>query len=192
MARARRIVEPGGIYHVAPRGNDGRTIFLDDHDRESHLSLLGRVAVRHRWTIYGYCLMTNHTHVLIQVPEATLSNGMQQLLSGYSRRWNERHGHSGHLFRNRFTSRQGETQSHLLAAVRYIDLNPVRAGLVSAPEAWRWSSYRAHVGLVHPPAFLDVGGFLPLFGPTPALAVAAYRAFVQEGPALVSDAGFKP
>jgi REP element-mobilizing transposase RayT len=182
-------VEPDGIYHVAPRGNDGRRIFLDDHDRRVYLELLERVTRKYRWEVLGYCLMTNHTHLLVQVPDANLSPGMQELSSEYSRRWNRKHGHYGHLFQQRFTSRTVRSESHLIAAARYIDLNPVVVRVKFRPEQWEWSSYRAHVGLVHPPPFLELATFLPLFGPTPAKARAAYKAFVQEGRALVSDTG---
>jgi putative transposase len=187
MPRAPRQVEPGGIYHVAPRGNDGRRIFLDDHDCRVYLELLERVTRKHRWLVLGYCLMKNHVHLLVQVPDANLSVGMQELSSEYSRRWNRKHGRSGHLFRNRFTYRPVLSERHLLATARYIDLNPVVVRQKFRPEQWEWSSYRAHVGLVHAPSFLALSAFLRLFGPTPAKAQAAYKRFVQEGRALVSD-----
>jgi len=182
-------VEPNGIYHVAPRGNDGRLIFDDDHDRRVYLELLERVTRRHRWVVLGYCLMENHTHVLVQVPDANLSEGMQELSGEYSRRWNRRHGRYGHLFCNRFTYRPILSERHLVATARYIDLNPVVVRRKFRPEQWKWSSYRAHVGLAHPSSFLSLSAFLPLFGPTPAKAHAAYKRFVQEGRDLVSDTG---
>jgi len=84
------------------------------------------------------------------------------------------------------------TDRHLLASARYIDLNPVRAGMTKGPEDWPWSSYRSHVGLDHGPRFLSLSEFLPLFGSTPAKARRAYRRFVQEGRGQVSDADFEP
>jgi putative transposase len=189
VPRAPRQVEPGGIYHVAPRGNDGRRIFLDDHDRRVYLQLLERVTRKYRWQVLGYCLMTTHTHLLVQVPDANLSPGMQELSGEYSRRWNRKHDHFGHLFQNRFPYRPVLSERHLVAAARYIDLNPVVVRLAFRPEQWEWSSYRAHVGLAHPPSFLALSAFLPLFGPTPAKARRAYKRFVQEGRALVSDTG---
>ena len=180
-------MEPGGIYHVAPLGNDGRRIFLDDHDRRVYLQLLERVTRKYSWRVLGYCLMENHTHLLVQLVDANLSPGMQELSSEYSRRWNRKHGHCGHLFRQRFTFRPVVSERHLIAAARYIDLNPVVVRTNFRPEQWVWSSYRAHVGLVHPPPFLDLSAFLPLFGRTPAAAHAAYKSYVEEGRALVSD-----
>jgi putative transposase len=182
-------VEPGGIYHVAPRGNDGRDIFVDDHDRRVYLELLERVTRKHGWAVLGYCLMRNHVHLLVQVRDSNLSVGMQELCGEYARRWNRKHGHSGHLFRNRFTYRPVLSDRHLSATARYIDLNPVRIRTSFRPEQWRWSSYRAHIGLDHAPPFLALSAFLQLFGPTPARAQAAYKRFVQEGQVLVSDTG---
>src|SRR5262249_7498308 len=120
--------------------------FLDDHDRRVYLELLARVARKYGWEIVGYCLMRNHVHLLIHVPDGELSRGMQELSGEYSRRWNRKHGHYGHLFQNRFTYRPVLSERHLLASVRYIDLNPVVVRAKFRPEQWEWSSYRAHVG----------------------------------------------
>ena len=192
MPRRPRIIVPDAIYHVAPIGNDGRGIVVDDHDRVRLLALIERAARQHRWIILGYCLMTNHFHLLLRVGESGLSAGMQAILGDYARFWNRRHGHAGHLFRNRFSMVDVLSERHLLASVRYIDLNPVRAGMRSNPEDWPWSSYRSHVGLDHGPRFLSLSDFLPLFGSTPAQARRAYRRFVQEGLGQVSDADFEP
>jgi REP element-mobilizing transposase RayT len=183
MPRSPRFVEPGGFYHVTPRGNDGRDIFddTDEFDRRRHLALLQRTVRKHRWTVFAYCQMTNHFHLLVQVPEENLSAGMQELLGEYARFWNSRHGRSGHLFLNRFRCRPVRSERHLVSTARYIDLNPVRARIKPRPEQWRWSSYRALVGLDHAPPFLATSALLELFGPTPAKARLAYRRFVQEG-----------
>jgi REP element-mobilizing transposase RayT len=183
MPRSPRLVEPGGFYHVTPRGNDGRAIFddTDEVDRRRHLALLERTARKHGWTVLAYCLMTNHVHLLVQVLDQSLSAGMQELLGEYARFWNSRHGRTGHLFRNRFSCAAVESDRHLREAARYVDLNPIRAQLASRPEHWQWSSYRALVGLDHAPPFLATSALLELFGPTPAKARIAYRRFVQEG-----------
>jgi REP element-mobilizing transposase RayT len=184
------MVEPGGIYHVTPRGNDGRDIFLEDPDRVQFLLRLGRVAREHLWLVYGYCLMTNHVHFLVQIAEDGLSAGMQELLGGYARWWNLEHGHYGHLFHNRFHATSVRSERHLIASARYVDLNPVRANVRRHPEQWPWSSYRAHVGLAHPARFLANNEFLELLGPTPNQAKKAYRRFVHEGRVLVSGHRF--
>ena len=188
MARALRIVERDGTYHVASRGNDGRLIFLDDVDCERFISLLEDVAWRYGWLVLGYCLMSNHIHLLVKVPHEGLSEGMQELLSGYACWWNQRHGHTGHLFRNRFYSKQVRGEAQLLSTACYIDLNPVAAGLKSRPEQWRWSSYRAHIGLEHPNPLLATAEFWALVGPTPEKARSLYRRLVTSRLKPVSDA----
>jgi REP element-mobilizing transposase RayT len=187
MPRPLRITEPGGFYHVRSRGNDGRAIFIDDVDRRRHLALLSRAATRHRWLVFGYCQMTNHFHLALQLRDDELSAGMQELLTGYAREWNRRHGHTGHLFRSRFESSPILSERHLVATVRYVDLNPVRAGMKARPELWPWSSYRSHAGLEHAPQFLALGAFHALLGPTPVQARRVYKRFVRDGLVPVSD-----
>jgi putative transposase len=189
MPRAPRVVEPGGIYHLTPRGNNGREIFLKDADRKDFLLRLEFTVSRFAWIVYGYCLMDNHVHLLVEVPECGLSEGMQELLGGYSQARNKRYGHFGHLFVNRFNGKPVRDDSHLLSTTRYIDLNPVAAGMKERPEQWKWSSYRAHVGLDHPARFLANAEFLKLFGSTPDGARKAYRRFVAEGLEAGSDTG---
>jgi REP element-mobilizing transposase RayT len=183
MPRSPRSVEPGGFYHVTARGNDQREIFVDsdDIDRRRHLALLERTVRKHGWIVFAYCLMTNHIHLLVQVPEGNLSVGMQEFLGEYARFSNARHGRTGHLFRNRFRCAAVEDEAHLRLAARYIDLNPVRARMRFRPEQWPWSSYRALIGLDHAAPFLATSALLELFGPTPAEARLAYRRFVREG-----------
>jgi putative transposase len=181
MARALRIEEPGGIYNVGSRGNNKETIFFDDVDRMEFLRLLAKVTVRYFWHGWAYCLMGNHFHFVLQIPEGGMSKGMQDLNTGYAIRTNKRHGRTGHLVRNRFYSKPVKDDSHLLELCRYVVLNPVRAGLCASPEDWPWSSYRACAGmeLAHP--FLDVGRLLELFGSRHEHAQRAYRAFVRSG-----------
>jgi putative transposase len=181
MPRSPRVVAPGGVFHVAPRGNDGRAIFETEEDRVRHLMLLTRVTRKYGWTVLSYCQMTNHFHLLLQIGEGGLSEGMQELLGKYARYWNAEHGHTGHLFRNRFKSVAVLSDRQLIVNARYIDLNPVRPTMKFRPEQWHWSSYRAHLGLDHAPPFLATSEFLRRFGPTPKVARNVYRRFVQEG-----------
>jgi putative transposase len=180
MARGPRIEVAGGIYHVGSRGNRGCPIYADDHEREVFLRLLGRLAARHRWSLGSYCLMSNHYHLLMQI-EHELSDGMRELNGGFSAYTNARNGLDGHLFRNRFWCELIEDDAHYLETARYIVLNPVRAGLCRTPEAWRWSSYRACVGLEFAPEYLKADEVLRPFGTTPDAARNGYRRFVQDG-----------
>jgi putative transposase len=176
-----RIEVPGGYYHVCTRGNSKRAIFGDDLDRHLFLNMLQRIARRRGWTVYAYCLMTNDYHLIVQLSEGGLSRGMCELNGGYALTFNERHGRSNHVFGRRFWSDLIDDDSHLLAACRYIVLNPVRAGLCPNVESWSWSSYRACAGIHLAPAFLAAGELLRLFGRTPPVAQDAYRRYVSEG-----------
>jgi putative transposase len=181
MARELRIEEPGGIYNVGSRGNNKETMFYDDIDRMDFLRLLAKVAVRYDWRGWAYCLMGNHFHLVLQIPRCGLSNGMQELNTGYAMRTNKRYGRTGHLVRNRFYSKLVKEDSHLLELCRYVVLNPVRAGLCASPADWQWSSYRACAGLEQPHPFLDVERVLGLFSHHPNEARRAYRSFVLSG-----------
>jgi putative transposase len=141
MPRPPRIQVAGGLYHVTSRGNRRQAIFHDDDDRRWFLMLRHRVTQRWGWRLHAYCLMTNHFHLLVETPERNLSSGMQRLKSGYAGYFNERHSLVGHLFQQRFGSRLIEGEEHLSETLRYIALNPVRAGLCAHPAEWPWSSF---------------------------------------------------
>jgi hypothetical protein len=100
--------------------------------------------------------MDNHLHAVVETPEPTLGSGMRWLLGGYARSFNRRHARYGHLFAGRFNAWLVDTEAYVIGVCAYIVLNPVRAKLVLVPEDWAWSSYRATVGLVRPPSFLDL------------------------------------
>jgi REP element-mobilizing transposase RayT len=175
--------EPGGIYHVASRGNNGEDLVRDDTDRHTWVAMLARTVEMFRWRLLAYCLMTNHYHLSVELVLGAdeLSRGMQRLNTSYAQYANARYGRTGHLFRNRFLSLPLESDAHLLETSRYVVLNPVRAGICAAPEDWRWSSYRACAGMENGPRFLDVRGTLELLAPDPNKAFGLYRKFVSEG-----------
>lgn len=180
MARPLRILEPDGIYNVGSRGNNKETMFRDATDWREFLRLLAKVATRHSWEGWAYCLMGNHFHLVVKLPHLGLSEGMQLLNSGYAVRTNSRYKRTGHLVRNRFYSQQVETEAHLLELCRYVVLNPVRAGLCRSPADWPWSSYRATVGLEPAHPFLSANGLLSLFGGDEASAQRSYRYYVED------------
>ncbi len=186
MPRPLRLQFPGAVYHLTSRGNAGRAIFADDRDRTCFLGLLAREVEQQRWRCHAYCLMDDHYHLLIETPEANLSRGMGRLNMAYAQGFNRRHGRAGHLFRGRYKAIVVERGSHLLELCRYLVLNPVRAGLVAAPEDWRWSSYRATAFAKGAPDWLTTRWILRRFDAEGTPTRRAYRRFVREGRAAAS------
>ena len=130
------------MFHITSRGNRRQAIYRDDLDRELFLRLFRGVTRRQRWKSLAYCLMTNHFHLVIETPTESLSKGMHQLNGVYARKFNERHILDGHLFESRFRSTSVESEEHFEEVLRYIALNPVRAGLCEHPSDWPWSSFQ--------------------------------------------------
>ena len=137
------------------------------------------------WQCLAYCLMGNHYHLLVRLTEPNLAAGMCLLNGVYAKRFNRRHGCRDHLFGRRYHAERVERDEHLRETVRYIALNPVRAGLCPAPRSWRWSSYRAAAGLEAPPRFLALDELYPFFADTSALARRRFVAFVADAPRAV-------
>ncbi len=192
MARPLRVDFPNAIHHVTARALDGQFLYEDDYDRSWFLADLRRVVKRYAWLVHAYCLMGSHYHLTVETPRGNLSIGVRQLNGVYAQGFNERRGRRGHLFQSRFKSRLVERDPHLLEVCRYIELNPVRAGLCRHPRDWRWSSYRFHVGLEPPPSFLTTTWVAAQFGRTVAAGRRGYAAFVEDaldapGPPVVGE-----
>ena len=134
-----------GCYHVTLRGNGKQIIFEDDGDRRRFLTYLARLP-EHDVAIIAWCLMSNHVHLVLEDAGDALSGEMQRLASSYAHYFNKRYGRSGHVFETRFKSQAIEDDAYLLAAVRYVHLNPAVAGM-GAPDTYPWSSYRSYIGL---------------------------------------------
>lgn len=180
MARKCRAEVEGGLYHVLSRGNNRRPIFNAPADYDKFLSLLARQKARLPFFLYAYCLMTNHFHLLIERQEDDVGKIMHRLLTGYSNYYNRRNRRVGHLFQERHKAILCQSERYLAELVRYIHLNPVRAGMVAAPEQYQYSGHRAYLGLA-PAGSLDIDPVLRHFGAKKAQARAAYRKFVTEG-----------
>jgi putative transposase len=182
VPRPPRIAPAGSIFHITARGNRRQLIFLDDDDRRWFLRLFARAVEKYNWRCHAYCLMGNHMHLLIELEDETLSEGMQWLFGRYAQDFNWRHGYDGHVFQGRFKSESVESNWHLLELSRYIVLNPVRAGICAAAAEWPWSSYRAALGTIPIPPFLTVDWLLEQFGHNPQARRTAYAAFVADAP----------
>lgn len=180
MARSPRQVAAAYPYHVIQRGHNRQAVFVDDVDRRRYLEGLLDAATAHGLAIHAYVLMSNHVH-LLATPERpqSLSLVMQAVGRRYVRGFNQRHGRSGTLWEGRFRSSLVEADRYLLACQRYIESNPVRAGLVDTVTDWPWSSHRHHVGLVVDPLVRPHPTVWGL-GNTPFERESAYRRLFDE------------
>jgi putative transposase len=147
MPRRARLVVPGIPHHVTQRGNRRQPTFFSESDYAHYLRLLRRWCGEAETRIWGWCLMPNHVHlILVPAHEDGLRAALGETHRRYTRHVNEREGWTGHLWQSRFASFPMD-ETWLIACARYVELNPVRAGLVRRPEEWRWSSARAHLGM---------------------------------------------
>jgi len=147
MARFPRVVVVDVPHHVTQRGNARQAILATDADRTIYLELLREYSQLHGLLLMGYCLMTNHVH-LVAVPRRpeSLAHSLKHAHGRYAAYWNVRQRSSGHVWQGRFYSCPLD-EGHLWAALRYVELNPVRAGMVTTADEWPWSSAGAHCGL---------------------------------------------
>ena len=145
MARIARAVSPGIPHHITQRGNRRQQTFFNDEDYQFYLVLMSEWCMTFQVDVWAYCLMPNHIH-LIAVPETKdgLNLAIGEAHRRYSRRINFREGWRGHLWQGRFSSFILDDR-YLLACTKYVELNPVRAGLVKKPEDWLWSSAGSHM-----------------------------------------------
>lgn len=183
MARPLRIEFAGAVYHLTARGDRGESIYQDDEDCDTFLSILAAVIKRYDWVCHAFCLMPNHYHLLVETREGNLSQGMRHLNGVYTQTANRRHRAGGHLFQGRFKGILVDGNAYLLDVARHIVTNPVRAGVVSKIEAWPWSSYPATVGVAPLPQWLTVDGILGRLGGSREVARQRYCSFVADGSA---------
>lgn len=171
MARQARIVLPGVAHHITQRGNDGQNIFFSDRDRGIYLQLLRESSLREGLSLSAYCLMTNHIH-LVAIPERenSLARALGRAHLMYAQHVFYAQGRSGHLWQSRFYSCPlDDTHEHNASA--YIELNPVRAGMVEEPWQYPWSSAMAHCGLGG-----DASGMLDLARWSQYMPIETWRA----------------
>jgi REP element-mobilizing transposase RayT len=143
--------------------------------------LLGEMIEENKVVCHAWVLMDNHYHLLLEVPEANLSQAMKHLNSQYTQKFNKKHHRTGHLFQGRFKAIVVEKESYLKELCRYLVLNPVRAHMVKRSKDWKWSSYRATAGLERAETWLETDWILGQFGKDRKRATKAYVAFVEDG-----------
>ena len=156
MARFARVVAVDVPHHVTQRGNARQVILADDAGRVAYLELLRQSSELHRLSLLGYCLMSNHVHLIV-VPRTAeaLARTLKHTHGRYASYWNAQNSSSGHVWQGRFYSCPLD-ETHLWRALRYVELNPVRAALVTDAGQWPWSSAAAHCGTGSAAAFLEM------------------------------------
>lgn len=181
MTRPLRLHIPGSLYHVILRGNNRQEIFFSAADRIYLEQLVGRATDALEATVHAYCWMPNHIHMAIQVGDAPLGRLMQWIASRYAFRVNRQRAATGHLFERRYRALLVDVEAYALQLIRYIHLNPVKAGLVVNAADYRWSSHRHYLVGGGPP-WLRTDWVLAMFGHRRISARAAYRRFVGDDP----------
>lgn len=179
MGRKPRLEYPGAFYHVFARGNRKQPIFKADEDRKRFLKRLGEYKERHGFALYAYTLMNNHFHLLLETGQIGLSRTMQVLLQSHSHFYNRKYGFVGHLFQARYKAVLCDRRAYLLALVRYLHLNCVRAGMAMDPASYTWSSHRAYLGL-ETGGLVDKDLVLSQFSKNRKQAIRLYRDFMIE------------
>ena len=183
MPRQARLDVPGALHHIMVRGINKADIFDDDQDRTRFIERLGDTVAEGQCTVYAWALMSNHVHILFKSGKQGISSIMRKLLTWYAQYYNRRHKRTGHLFENRYKSILCDEDNYLLALVRYIHLNPLRAGIVKTSEElnrYPWSGHRTIIGKASYP-WMDAEHVLTQFGNTRRKALHAYRVFMLEG-----------
>jgi REP-associated tyrosine transposase len=130
----------GAIFHVLARRVDRWPLFVDEADYRRYVRLLEQTVARSGWVLLSFCLMPNHIHLMVELREPTLAEGMHWLHMNYVRWFNDRHGRNGKLFEHRYKRRAVDDELYFITLASYIEQNPVRAGLSASPEEWPWSS----------------------------------------------------
>ncbi len=176
MARLPRLILAGQTHHLIQRGHNRQAIFVDDQDRRKYVDTLREVAAIHGVAVHAYVLMDNHVHLLVTPQQSDGASCMMQALGRRYVAWfNQRHGRSGTLWEGRFRGALIDSERYFLTCMRYIDLNPVRAGMVTNCRDFIWSSHAHYIGERTDPLVTEHPLFWAL-GNTPFERDAAYKA----------------
>lgn len=183
MPRGSRLDAAGAVQHVVVRGIERRKIFFSDADRDQFIQRLGKVLNDSQTACFAWSLMPNHFHLLLRTGDIPLSTIMRRLLTGYAVWFNRVHARHGHLFQNRFKSILCQKDAYLLELVRYIHLNPLRAGVVGDLKELDAYPYSGHSVLINKQKneWQEVEEILSFFGARPASARRSYRTYLEQG-----------
>lgn len=177
MARKPRKRSESRLYHVMLRGINKQTIFESDDDKYQLLSTLKRLINKEKFTLYGYCLMDNHVHLLIQELEDDISTAIKRISSSYVLWYNKKYERCGHLFQERFKSQTVETDSYFLIALRYIHQNPIEARICRELLDYKWTSYKEYI---REPIIVHTELGLSLFSPDKDRSVDLFIEYMNQ------------
>jgi len=181
MPRPLRPIADGLVYHVINRGNNRQPVFHAEGDYAAFLKADAKLKERKAFDLYGYCLMSNHIHLLLRPRGSTVSRIVQSLLVSHTQRYHRFHHSGGHVWQGRFKSPVIEDDDHLLAVLRYIEANPLRARLVERADEYRWSSYGCH-GAGRPDALLTPAAPYETLGASAMARRRRWSAYVHQTP----------
>jgi putative transposase len=187
MARKPRIEFEGALYHVITRGNQRQEIFRCAEDYIRYLRILGEYKNRYHYVLYGYVLMGNHVHLLMETKEVVLSRILQGINQSYTMYFNRKYATVGHLFQGRYKAILCDKDSYLLALVKYIHKNPMRAGVAKTLEVYAWSSHGSYVDQTKEKGIVDTGLVLRSFSEDPRKARKAYLEYMGEEDKLTRE-----
>ena len=190
MPRPPRPIADGLIYHVINRGNNRQPVFLGEGDYLAFLKAIADLKERKPFDLYGYCLMSNHIHLLLRPRKGSISRIVQSLLVSHTHRYHRFHQSGGHVWQGRFKSPVIQDDEHLLRVLRYIEANPLRAEIVERAGEYRWSSYACH-GDGRADELLDAMPAYELLAARPAARRRRWSAYVHRTPDEVELAAIR-
>lgn len=191
MPRQARVIVPGLPHHIVQRGHNRNAVFVESRDYEYYLANLAEWKSELGLRVFSYCLMTNHVHLVVEAGDEPGCVGklMKRLAGRQTRFVNKMERRTGSLWESRYKISPIDTDAYLLQCCRYVELNPVKAGMTAKPEEYEWSSYRAAVGEVEC-EWLDVSPVYESLGADYQERARRYRGFVNDGEAACQEATF--
>ncbi|MFH1063261.1 MAG: transposase, partial [Candidatus Omnitrophota bacterium] len=188
MPRQGRIDYPGALHHIIGRGIERRAIFKEEADKSLFLKIIKEQISKSSVQIYAWSIMDNHFHILLQSGKTGISEFMRRILTGYAVNYNKIHNRSGHLFQNRYKSILCDKDEYLLPLIRYIHLNPVKAGVINinSLNQYNWTGHRDILKKLEE-VIIAREEVLGYFGKTEQKAIALYKEFIAEGVGLKED-----
>jgi len=175
LPRQKRKLGLSKIYHIIARGNEKKDIFLDEEDKNKFIQIITNKKKKNEYTLFAYCLMNNHLHLLLKEEEDNVSRIMRRINTAYAYYFNKKYNRVGHVFQDRFKSEPVENDRYLISLIRYIHNNPVKAKMANQPHQYKWSSYSLY--LKEQKCIIDKEEILNLFSSNKSKAIRLFNEF---------------